>query len=183
MTTLSPVGRGRSGGAWQVVVAVVVALAVGIGGGILYTNHSKGAAAAPSSTCTPTAKASKSAAPVKYPAPSTITVNVYNATNRKGLAKSTSGDLVARGFIAGKIANDPLKKSVPGSAEIRYGPAGTLGAHVVAAQVVGGKLVRDARKDATVDFVVGDGFTALASPEQVKAVLSPSASPSASASC
>ena len=32
---------------------------------------------------------------------------MYNATNRKGLAKSTSADLVARGFVAGKVATNP----------------------------------------------------------------------------
>ncbi len=129
MTTLTPVGKGRNGGLWQIVVAVVVALVVGIGGGILYTQHNNNNAAAPAagSSCSPSAKASTkpSTKPaVKLPAPSTITVNVYNATNRKGLAKSTSGDLVARGFIAGKVANDPLKKTIAGSAEIRYGTRG-----------------------------------------------------------
>ena len=79
------------------------------------------------------------------------------------------------------MANDPLKKTIPGSVEIRAGKAGAGAAKVAAAQVVGSVIVVDKRTSQVVDFVIGDGYAALATPEQVKIALLPS--PSASPSC
>jgi LytR cell envelope-related transcriptional attenuator len=134
------------------------------------------------STAKSTAKPSGSPAPtlVALPSPSAITVNVYNATTRKGLAKTTSLELASRGFRTDKVANDPAKKIIAASAEIRYGPAGAVNAKVVAAQVVGPVMIQDHRKDASVDFVLGDGYASLATPEQASAVVSAIASPTAS---
>lgn len=105
------------------------------------------------------------------PLPSAITVNVYNATTRKGLAKATSTELAARGFVVGNVANDPAKKLIRQSAEIRFGPAGAAAAKVVAAQVADPLLVPDPRKNATVDFVLGEGYSALATPQQAAATI------------
>ncbi len=93
--------------------------------------------------------------------PVKVTVNVYNATSREGLAADTATTLKKRGFTIGKVANDPLDKTVKGSAQVRYGPAGAKLAPVVAATVTKPKMVKDKRKNATVDLVLGDGFTAL----------------------
>jgi hypothetical protein len=110
-----------------------------------------------------------------------VTVNVYNATTRHGLARETSIEMTHRGFRIGAVANDPLNKIIPASAEVRYGPAGAAAAKVVAAQVPSPTMVRDARKGAVVDLVVGDGYTALLTPAQAKARLG--AQPHATAAC
>ena len=110
-------------------------------------------------------------------------MNVYNATTRKGLAKSTSVELAARGFRTGKVSNDPSKKIIAASAEIRFGPAGAVNAKVVAAQVVGAVLVPDNRRDATVDFVLGEGFAALATVEQASATIAALTAPTSPAGC
>jgi LytR cell envelope-related transcriptional attenuator len=104
-----------------------------------------------------------------------ITLNVYNATGRQGLAASTAKQLKSRGFTIGKVANDPLKANLTVAAEVRG--AVTSAMHMVAAEVIGSQLRSDTRTDGSVDLVLGAGFTALASPQQVEATLA-SASPS-----
>jgi hypothetical protein len=105
-------------------------------------------------SCTPTAPPSK----VK---PSQIKLNVYNATNRNGLARKVAGELKLRGFSVADVANDPLRRTVKLSAEVRYGAKGKAGAQLVSAEVSGSKLVADKRKDASVDLVLGGGYTQL----------------------
>lgn len=119
-----------------------------------YKGSSDDVAAAPTTTCT-------GGKPVK------VTVNVYNATSREGLASSTAQTLKAHGFTIGAIANDPLERTVKGTAEVRYGPAGAKLAPVVAATVSKPKMVKDKRKNATVDLVVGNGFKSLTSARAV----------------
>jgi hypothetical protein len=180
VSTLTPTGTGRrSPLPW--IVLVLFALVVGAAGGWWFAGRSdKGSPAAmptTSPTCTPRATGANAA----LPAPSTITVNVYNATTRTGLARDTARELAARGFKTGAVANDPLHKIIPVSAEIRYGPSGVQQAKVVAAQVPRPRLVQDRRKTAVVDFVIGEGYTALSTPAQVKAQLS--AHPTATSTC
>ncbi len=187
MTTLTPTGSGRRS-PLPVIAAVIAALVLGVGGGWWFAGRDKGTTTATpsgSTSCTPKASGSVSGGagtgkPVVLPAPSTITLNVYNATTRKGLARTTAAELAARGFKTAAVANDPLKKSIPGAAEIRAGAAGALAAKVAAAQVVGAVIVADKRTSKVVDFVIGDGYAALATPDQVKVALSPSASPAPS---
>ncbi len=96
------------------------------------------------------------------PAPGQITVNVYNATGRGGLAGDAAKIVKARGFVVGTIANDPARKQIPGTAEVRYGKNGEAAAKVVGALVAGAAPVTDARADASVDLVLGNAFTTVA---------------------
>ena len=94
--------------------------------------------------------------------PSSVTVNVYNAGGKAGMAAETARDLRSRGFTVKAVSNDPLHKSVTGVAEIRYGPAGAKAAkQVVAKQLKGATLVKDGRTDASVDVVIGAKFSTL----------------------
>ena len=189
MTTLTPTGSGRRS-PFPVVFAVIVALILGVGGGWWFAGRDKGTTGASpsnSTSCSPKPSGSVSGSPaangkpVALPKPTSITLNVYNATTRKGLARTTAAELAARGFKTAAVANDPLKKAIPGSVEIRAGKAGAGAAKVAAAQVVGSVIVVDKRTSQVVDFVIGDGYAALATPEQVKIALLPS--PSASPTC
>lgn len=91
------------------------------------------------------------------------TVNVYNASNRSGLAAAASKSLAERGFIIGKVANDPSKRKAPAVAEVRHGPAGAAQAGLVRSALPKGTvIVVDKRKGATVDVALGAKFTALA---------------------
>jgi hypothetical protein len=132
---------------------------------------------------------------VALPKPGKVTSNVYNATNRAGLAKRTAADLGSRGFVIGRVANDPLGREVAGVAEIRYGTAGLANAQLMRYYIVGAVLVQDARTDATIDVVLGQKFTSVTPQAKVDAALkkptpvatgagcaSPSAKPSTPAS-
>jgi len=96
--------------------------------------------------------------------PSDVTINVYNATARAGLATSVAASLQSSGFKVAAIGNDPLVETIPGVAEIRYGHSG-LGAALLAAEdLAGAKLVQDTRIGASVDIVLGNSFSGLSVP-------------------
>lgn len=120
--------------------------------------------------------------PTPSPAPTVVparqvTVNVYNATDRRGLAARVAGELKKRGFRVGKIDNDPTRRTVTGPAEVRSSTAGVDAARTVAAQVGDVVSVPDRRPDASVDLVLGAGFTRLLPPADAAAALSPSPQP------
>jgi hypothetical protein len=113
------------------------------------------------------------------PSPSQVTTNVYNATDRTGLAASTAEELQVRGFLIGTIDNDPLAKTITGVAEIRHGPSGELAAKLMAFYLPGAELVDDGRADATIDTALGAAYTTVAPQSEVDAALAaPSPSPS-----
>ncbi|HSN06068.1 MAG TPA: LytR C-terminal domain-containing protein [Candidatus Angelobacter sp.] len=105
------------------------------------------------------------------PKPATVTVNVYNATDRAGLARTTAATLKARGFGIGSIANDPLGKSLTDVAEIRYGPNGKDNALLLRYYVAGAVLVLDQRTDRTVDVALGLKYKAIPDQKVVDAAL------------
>jgi len=91
------------------------------------------------------------------------TVNVYNASNRKGLAASVSTSLTERGFVIGKVANDPSKRKAPTVAEVRHGPSGEAQAKLLQSTLPKGTvLFADKRKGTTVDVALGAKYTGLA---------------------
>jgi hypothetical protein len=99
--------------------------------------------------------------------PRAVTVNVYNSTDRAGLAASVAKSLRIQGFKVVDVANDPLGRPISGAGEIRHGPDGEAGATLVAARLSGAKLVLDNRTDATVDLVLGKTFKVLTVPPKV----------------
>jgi hypothetical protein len=110
-------------------------------------------------------------------APSKVRVNVYNATDRRGLAAKVAGQLDRRRFRVGKVDNDPLRRTVTGAAEVRHGEPGAAAARVIAAQVGTVTAVPDGRAGRSVDLVLGADFTALVPPAEAAAALSPSPTP------
>lgn len=160
-------GRGRRTAITLLVVIVLL-------GGAFYYAYSywqRPTTASPSPTC-PT-----STTAAAMPAPSEVTVNVYNATKRTGLAGAVSKLVSQRGFKVGSVANDPAKKAIAGTAEVRFGPAGEQGASLVAQLVTGAIPVKDPnRQDATVDLVLGDGYKDLAPAPTASTTSPPAAS-------
>lgn len=96
--------------------------------------------------------------------PRVVTINVYNATNREGLAASVAKLLRRQGFKVATVSNDPLGMTIQGVGEIRSGPTGAAGASLAATRLSGARIVPDDRTDATVDLVLGYKFTALRTP-------------------
>ncbi len=93
--------------------------------------------------------------------PGDVTLNVYNATGRAGLAGRTSESLQARGFRVDSVADDPEKATVKHVGDVRFGPKGARAALLLREAVPGVKFVRDKREGKTVDLVLGDAFTEL----------------------
>ncbi|MEU6577706.1 LytR C-terminal domain-containing protein [Streptomyces sp. NPDC046805] len=150
------------------LVASVVVLGM-IGWGTLqlidvFTGGKKASAAGGKGDCR--TESSPSTAPAKaLPEPGTITVNVYNATARTGLAKSTADELKKRGFKIGKVGNasKDFDKKVKGTG-VLLGPDASLKTSlpVLGAQLTAAERRTDAgRKGADVDLIIGDGFKTL----------------------
>jgi hypothetical protein len=105
------------------------------------------------------------------PKPATVTTNVYNATDRAGLARTTAATLKTRGFGIGSIANDPSGKSLTTVGEIRYGAKGKDNATLMRFYVVGATLVLDQRTDATIDVVLGAKYKGIPDQKTINAAL------------
>jgi hypothetical protein len=98
------------------------------------------------------------------PKPGGITVNVYNATKRTGLAKSTADELKKRGFRIGNVGNASKQydKKVKGTGILLGSPAAqdtTL--RVLGTQLAGAETRADGRKGADLDLIIGDAFKGL----------------------
>ncbi|MFI1952776.1 LytR C-terminal domain-containing protein [Streptomyces xinghaiensis] len=154
----------------------------------------KARAAAGNKNCAVSRQASASPAPKPrvLPEPGEITVNVYNATTRAGLAKKTAKALEKRGFTIGEVDNAPAAydKKVEDTALLLGAPAAEKGAfEVLGAHVTDSRSKQDKsrKKAAEVDFIIGKAFTGLAPEKQavetVTALVSPSPSPSATPKC
>ncbi|MFG2284922.1 LytR C-terminal domain-containing protein [Streptomyces sp. NPDC048595] len=117
----------------------------------------------------------------KPPAPGTLTVNVFNATQRSGLAKRTADELKKRGFKIGKVGNAPAAydKKVKG-AGILLGPKAAVDGplKVLATQLAGAQQKTDDRKSAELDLILGDAFKDLATQQAAAKSLSVLAHPS-----
>lgn len=143
-----------------ITLFVVVALLIGAGA-VAYGYYS-GAIGGPEEVNIAALPPCPTSRPTPPPlAPDKVTVNVYNGTTRNGLAAKVATALDLRTFKVAAIANDPKHAKVPGAAEIRYGAKGTAAAKLVAAQLSGAKLVKDGRRTAVVDLVLGAKYQGL----------------------
>lgn len=98
-----------------------------------------------------------------------INVNVYNATDKVGLANTVKLDFEYRKFHVVKTGNNPLGKPVAGVALLRYGPKSVGAAYVIDAYFLNDAVHEyDAKRtDDTVDVVLGGGFKQLATQTEV----------------
>jgi hypothetical protein len=105
--------------------------------------------------------------------PASITLRVYNATDKAGLATTVANSLKERGFTVGEIANDTSGRTVTGVGELRHGSLGKDNADYVRLFIKDIGDYPDTRADDTVDVVIGPDFTKLATPDEVAAALAP----------
>ncbi|HMM96205.1 LytR C-terminal domain-containing protein [Phycicoccus sp.] len=139
-----------------VIGVVLLALFFAFWYGLSYYRADENARASkpPPPTCRPYDAAART--------PEQVTVNVFNATTRPGLAGKTAVQLRQDGFLIGLVANDPTKRRPPKVAEVRYGPTGKPDAQLLLKVLPKGSTsTMDTRKDATVDVALGAGFKAL----------------------
>ena len=105
--------------------------------------------------------------------PATISVRVFNATDRAGEAQRVAQQLQQRGFLIDEIANDHSDREVTGVGEVRHGRPGRDNARYLALYAPGATTYEDTRATAQVDLVIGPEFTELASAEEIEEVLVP----------
>jgi LytR cell envelope-related transcriptional attenuator len=101
-----------------------------------------------------------------------VTVSVFNAGSRSGLASQTQEELTGRGFIAGDVGNAPGDLSDVEVAVVLAPSPDDPAARLVARQFGRGTEVRPTQDQlgAGVEVVVGDSFEGLAqAPRQLKA--------------
>ena len=98
-----------------------------------------------------------------------INVNVYNATDKVGLANTVKLDFEYRKFHVVKTGNNPLGKPVPGVAILRFGPKAVGAAYVVDAYFLNDAVHEydPKRTDDSVDVVLGSQFRQLATQTEV----------------
>ncbi|MGW0389513.1 LytR C-terminal domain-containing protein [Streptomyces sp. NPDC003042] len=127
----------------------------------------------------PTASTSASPA-VVLPEAGQITVNVYNATPRAGLAKAVGDELAKRGFVVGQVGNAPpqFDKKVPGPGILVGSPATDKAAYsVLGTQLAGVTQQHDTREGADIDLILGDAFKELNTKEDADKALALLANP------
>lgn len=150
----------RRRGRWRAAITLTVVVVLLVGAFAyagawfegLVGNHPAKPAAAPACPATTTSSTLT---------PADVTVNIYNTTGRKGLARDTATRLRDLGYLVATVSNDPLHQAVAGTALVRYGPSGAEAARVAAGLVRGAALQRDGRPDSSVDLVLGAKFTGL----------------------
>ncbi|MEV2210537.1 LytR C-terminal domain-containing protein [Streptomyces sp. NPDC050997] len=140
----------------------------------------KAAAAGAKADCGTRATPSASAA-AAAPKPGRITVNVFNATPRSGLAKQTADELKKRGFKIGDVGNATKEydKKVKGTG-ILLGPASSLNTSlpVLATQLGAAERRTDAaRKGTDLDLILGNGFKTLTTKKDADKALAQLAEP------
>jgi hypothetical protein len=138
---------------------ILVLLIAALAGAFYYAASYMNRPSTPAAAACPTTGSTARAAPAI--APGQVTVNVYNATSRAGLAADTAKNVKARGFVVAAVSNDPAKKKIEGVGEVRFGPNGKAGADLVVALLDGATPQQDTRADASVDLVIGNGFKTL----------------------
>lgn len=123
--------------------------------------------------------------PVPPPKPSKVNVNVYNAFVLPRTAAQLASTLRKRDFKVDKVGNDPKAGYYPKNAVvIRYGLQGEPAARRAALQFKHPRMLKDGRKSATVDVVIGSKWKDDVVVSAAKATVPPSPSSSAkSASC
>ncbi|MFI0775436.1 LytR C-terminal domain-containing protein [Streptomyces sp. NPDC021212] len=117
----------------------------------------------------------------KLPKPSDITVNVYNATKRSGLAKDTADELKKRGFKIGDVGNapNPYDKKVKAPGILLGAPGSTDGAfRVLSTQLAGTQAKNDGRRGKDVDLIIGSGFKDLVKQQDADKALTALTKPS-----
>ncbi|MFI6085590.1 LytR C-terminal domain-containing protein [Streptomyces sp. NPDC051217] len=135
--------------------------------------------------CEPSPSASAAVAK-PLPKPAQIKVNVYNATPRAGLAKTTADELKKRGFLIGKVGNAPAAydKKIPGTGILLGAPATADGPlTVLGAQLKGAKSEHDARKTKDVDLLLGTAFKSLSVKKDADQVLATLTRPAPGGPC
>lgn len=137
-----------------IAVAIIVALAI-MNGQIKIPTAER--SRAPVSAC-PTAT-------FDYTPNDKVSLNVYNATNRPGLARSVADEFLARKFAVAEVGN--TQSGYRGVAAVVSGAAGQSAAFSVQRNLPESDYFQDGRPDGSVDVILASDFKELTAPELV----------------
>jgi hypothetical protein len=87
-----------------------------------------------------------------------VSLNIYNSTDRRGLAAAVARSATTRGFKVKAIGNDPKGATIKQVAQIRFGPEGAASARLLKTHVPQAVYLNDKRKGDTIDLVVGQAW-------------------------
>ncbi|MFC7596457.1 LytR C-terminal domain-containing protein [Terrabacter sp. GCM10028922] len=90
--------------------------------------------------------------------PADVSLNIYNSTDRRGLAAAVARSATTRGFKVKAIGNDPKGVTIKQVAQIRFGPEGAASARLLKTHVPQAVYLNDKRKGDTIDLVVGQAW-------------------------
>lgn len=108
-------------------------------------------------------------ASTQLPKEQDVKLNVYNSTDRSGLAGATAHKLQGVKFHVLSVKQDPKGAVVHSSAQIRFGRKEVGAAQLLRAYVPGATKAFDPnRDDDTVDLVLGQKFQDIRGPTDVK---------------
>lgn len=120
------------------------------------------------------------------PTTNTITLKIWNGSNRVGLAEQLADDFRHRGFIVEAVGEHDNKPAIDAVAGISYGPQAVGAAWVVRAYFLMTDSSSDAnmhfdlkRKTDVVDVVIGKGFRQLGAPTEVNQAIAALSTPTA----
>ena len=123
---------------------------------------------------------------IELPEPDAIKVNVLNATDRSGLAKSIADELEKRGFKIGDVKNAPeeFDKKVDNTGILMgaQGEDGDARVKVLGTQFKDAETRFDDRKGEDVDFIIGKAYDKLAKEKEADAALTALSDPKPSPS-
>jgi LytR cell envelope-related transcriptional attenuator len=94
-----------------------------------------------------------------------VTINIFNATSRPGLARTVADQFQARGYEVVEVGNKGT--SYRGVAIVMAGASGEAAAFNVQRNLPGTDFFQDLRSDASVDIILTEDFKALTAPELV----------------
>lgn len=98
-----------------------------------------------------------------------ITANVFNATDRAGLAGTTSQELVAAGVVVNQQGNWG-GGTYEGAVRVVAGANGVVPAYSIARMFPSAEVAMDDRTDESVDLILGAAFDAPLTPEEIAAL-------------
>ena len=143
------------------IPALVFLLALSLLSGLVWwrvLNRDDSSANSPSTPASTSTCAQPTTKAVALPKPTSVTVDVLNATNTNRLAATVTGLLTARGFKAGVPDTDSIKSTL---SYIRYGPKAAAAARLLQIYVPHSALTPNTSTSAVIVLSVGASFKTL----------------------
>jgi hypothetical protein len=167
--------RRRQG--WSFAVLVLLVLGAGLGGAGIAQGWWEWPFGGDEAEADPGPDCSGAGTGTTVSLPDDVQLNVYNATDIRGLAAAVAAEMELRGYTVADVGNEESEVDVVEAVQIRYGPALTADAQSAALHFRGVVLVDDGRSGEVVDVVLGQAYSRMGGAEEAAAVIAASVPP------